>query len=68
MKKPELANRLARRSNSTVAEAADRLDRMIGEIVQKLKHGEQARLPGVGAFSRARNGKLFFQPERNTHD
>ena len=63
MKKPELAKRLAHQSNSTVAEAADRLDRMVGEIVRQLKHGGQAHLPGVGAFTRRRGGRLTLQPE-----
>jgi len=63
MKKPELAKRLAHQSNSTVAEAADRLDRMVGELVRQLKHGGEARLPGVGAFTRHRGGRLALQPE-----
>jgi nucleoid DNA-binding protein len=67
MKKPELAKRLARESNSTIAEAADRLDRTIGEIVRELKQSGQAHLPGVGEFTRTRRGRLAFQPERNKH-
>jgi nucleoid DNA-binding protein len=68
MKKPELAKRLARQSNSTVGEAADRLDRMVGEIVRKLKNGEAARVPGVGAFTRGRDGRVDFAPERKQRD
>jgi nucleoid DNA-binding protein len=64
MKKPELAKRLARQSNSTVGEAADRLDRTVGEIVRKLKQGQTAHLPGVGAFTRSRTGRVAFAPER----
>lgn len=64
MKKPELARRLARRSSSTVGEAADRLDRTVGEIVRKLKQGETAHLPGMGAFTRSRGGRVAFAPER----
>ena len=67
MKKPELAKRLAQQSNSTVSEAADRLDRMVGEIIRRLKQGEPARLPGVGAFTRRRDGRVSFQPERKNH-
>ena len=67
MKKSELAQRLARQSNSTVGEAADRLDRTIGEIVRKLKQGETAHLPGVGAFTRNRGGRVAFSPERKTN-
>ena len=68
MKKPELAKRLALQSKSSVGEAADCLDRMVGEIVRKLKHGEEPRLPGMGAFTRDRNGRLAFQPERERRD
>jgi hypothetical protein len=34
MKKPELAKRFARRSKPTGYETADRLDRIVGEIVR----------------------------------
>jgi nucleoid DNA-binding protein len=64
MKKPELARRMARQSNSTVGAAADRLDRTIGEIVRRLKQGEAAHLPGVGAFTRGANGWVSFDPEQ----
>jgi nucleoid DNA-binding protein len=67
MKKPELAKRLARQSNSTVSEAADRLDRMVSEIVRRLKQGESAHLPGVGAFTRRRDGRVSFRPEPKQH-
>jgi nucleoid DNA-binding protein len=68
MKKPDIAKRMARQSKSSVGEAADRLDRIVGEIVRKLKHGEQTRLPGVGAFTCDRNGRLAFEPERKRRD
>ena len=68
MKKPELAKRLARQSKSSVGEAADRLDRMVGEIVRKLKHGEESRLPGMGSFTRDRNGRLAFHAEPKPRD
>ena len=64
MKKPDIAKRLARQSKSSVGEAADRLDRMVGTIVRQLKEGEEARLPGVGAFSFDKTGQVTFEPER----
>lgn len=67
MKKPELAKRMARQSHSTVGEAADRLDRTVGDIVRKLKQGETAHLPGVGAFTRNRSGRVAFAPERKSN-
>ena len=68
MKKSELAKRLAWQSNSTVSEAADRLDRMVGELVRRLKQGESAQLPGVGAFTRSRDGRLTFKQETNNRE
>jgi hypothetical protein len=50
MKKPDLAKRLARRSGLSVGEAADQLDRTVQQIVQQLRHGREARLPGLGKF------------------
>jgi len=64
MKKPDIAKCLARQSKSSIGEAADHLDRMVGEIVRKLKHGQEARLPGIGAFICDQNGRLAFEPER----
>jgi nucleoid DNA-binding protein len=51
MKKPDLAKRLARRSGLSVGEAADQLDRAVQQIVRQLRHGREARLPGLGKFS-----------------
>jgi nucleoid DNA-binding protein len=51
VKKSDLAKRLAKQSKITPAEAADRLDRVVHQIVSKLRKGEEARLPGLGKFS-----------------
>jgi len=64
MRKPEIAKRMARQARSTVGEAADRLDRVVSEMVRKVKRGEPARLPGVGAFTRDQDGRVAFEPER----
>lgn len=50
MKKTQLADRLARRSGISKAEAADRLDRVVHDIVSKLRKGRPAVLPGLGRF------------------
>lgn len=50
MKKQDLAARLARRSKLTKAAAADELDRVVHEILQRLRKGEPAVLPGLGTF------------------
>ena len=63
MKKPELAKGLALESGLTEAEAADRLDRVVNEIIAKLRRGQPAPLPGLGKFTQRSDGKLAFQRE-----
>ena len=64
MKKPEIAKMMARQSGSTEAEAADRLDRVVQEILDGLRRGESTRLPGLGYFRQGRSGRPVFQRER----
>ena len=47
MKKPELAKGLALASGLTEAEAADRLDRVVDEIIARLRKGKSAPVPGT---------------------
>jgi nucleoid DNA-binding protein len=63
MKKPELAKGLAEASGITEAEAADRLDRVVRDIVAKLRRGEPAALPGFGRFTSGPDGKVSFRRE-----
>jgi nucleoid DNA-binding protein len=63
MKKQDIAKGLAEVSGLTEAEAADRLDRVIQEIVARLRRGESAPLPGLGRFSAGRDGKVTFRRE-----
>ena len=64
MKKPDIAKRIARQSGVTQAEAADRLDRVIHEILTDLRKGTPTSLPGLGRFVRGAGGKVSFEPER----
>ncbi|HTM49886.1 MAG TPA: HU family DNA-binding protein [Bryobacteraceae bacterium] len=50
MNKSDLATRLARRTRLSKAEAADQLDRVIHQIVTRLRQGQPAALPGLGRF------------------
>lgn len=63
MKKPELAKRMARRSGVSEAEAADRLDRVVYQILEKLRRGQEAPLPGLGKFRVGQDGKISFEQE-----
>jgi nucleoid DNA-binding protein len=66
MKKPDIAKRIARQSGLTQAEAADRLDRVIHEILADLRKGTPAALPGLGRFVQGPDGKVLFEPEGGT--
>jgi len=50
MKKNDLAERLASRTRTTPGVAADQLDQIVHRIVQSLKEGKPASLPGLGVF------------------
>ena len=63
MKKPDIAKRLARRTGVSQAEAADRLDRTVDQILDNIRHGKDTRLPGLGKFVVGADGKIGFEPE-----
>jgi len=63
MKKPEIAKKMARQSGGTQGEAADRLDRMVEEILGNLRKGKETRLPGLGCFRPGAGGRLVFKRE-----
>jgi nucleoid DNA-binding protein len=65
MKKPDIARRLARRSGVTTAEAADRLDRIVSQILDNVRKGKDASLPGLGRFTRTPDGALVFEAEKD---
>lgn len=63
MKKPEIAKQLARRAGLSKGEAADRLDRVVGQIVASLRRGKAAPLPGLGKLRVGSDGRLSFERE-----
>jgi nucleoid DNA-binding protein len=68
MRKQELAKRLARRSGLSQAQAADRLDRVVYQILENLRHGQEAPLPGFGKFQIGRDGRIRFEQEAAKSD
>lgn len=56
MKRKQLARELARRTGVPEAEARDRVDQAVHEILQRLKRGKPVSLPGIG--------KLVSKPAR----
>jgi nucleoid DNA-binding protein len=63
MKKPEIAKKMARQSGGTQGQAADRLDRLVQEILDGVRQGKETRLPGLGYFRPGTGGRLAFQRE-----
>jgi nucleoid DNA-binding protein len=62
MRKSQIARRLAKRSGVSNVEAADQLDRVVNEILSRLRSGQPVPLPGLGTF---RPGPTWeFQFER----
>lgn len=50
MKQTDLVRRLARDTGLSRAAAADRLDQFVAEILERLRRGQVARIPGVGTL------------------
>lgn len=51
MKKADLTRRLAKQSKLTRAAAADQVDRVVHDILERLRKNQPATLPGLGTFS-----------------
>jgi hypothetical protein len=51
MRKRELSEQLARESHLSKAKDADRLDRVIHDLVQRLRKGETVTMPGLGPLT-----------------
>ena len=52
---------MAKQSGVSPAEAADQLDRVVHQIVSRLRKGEQAQLPGLGKFTPGRKWEFKFE-------
>lgn len=69
MNKPAIAKIMARQAGVSPAEAADRLDNVIREILAGLRQGRETACPGLGRFHHDAGGKLVFEPEKGrNHD
>jgi nucleoid DNA-binding protein len=69
MRKTEIARLMARHAGVTRGEAADRLDRVVREILGRLRKGQGADLPGLGRLTVGPDGKVSFEKERGVgHD
>jgi nucleoid DNA-binding protein len=63
MKKEQLARELARESRITEAAAADQVDRIVSEILKKVRSGRSAAIPGLGTFHPTPEHEITFEGE-----
>ncbi|HLK64481.1 MAG TPA: HU family DNA-binding protein [Bryobacteraceae bacterium] len=63
MKKLEIARKIAAQSGVTDAEAADRLDQVVGQILANLRKGKPTSFPGLGTFTPGPQGQVDFVPK-----
>ncbi|HWR53870.1 MAG TPA: HU family DNA-binding protein [Bryobacteraceae bacterium] len=59
MRKEQLTAHLARSTGQSRAAAADQLDRVVHDILARLRRGEAAELPGLGKLVPGENGTVF---------
>ena len=66
MKKSVLARAVAKRNRLKTGDAADQVDRAVTQILQRLRSGQAARLPGLGTLEPGKPWR--FRPERESRD
>jgi len=65
MRKQDIAARLARKARLSQAAAADRLDRIIHDILAELKKGNPVPLPGLGTFTPGKRVNFEFDGKKS---
>src|ERR1700738_4808706 len=60
MKKEQLARRLAKESHMTAAAAANQVDRVVNDLLKRVRKGQSASLPGLGTFRSGRDQDFQF--------
>ncbi len=63
MNKRDLAAKLARSARLPKAAAADEVDRLVHQMLLKLRSGQTAPVPGVGTLVRDPKGGTRLKPE-----
>jgi len=67
MRKKQLAQQLAKESRITAGAAADQVDRVVNDILQRMRKGESAALPGLGTFHPGAGDSFQFEPGSRLH-
>ena len=73
MKREQIARQLAKESRISTAAAADQLDRIVSDILKRLRKGKPASIPGLGTFRAGAPSDFKFEsllptslPAKNT--
>jgi nucleoid DNA-binding protein len=61
MNNAELIERLAERTHTTPAEAADQLDAVVHKTLRKLRRGKKVVWPGLGQFQPGSHAEIRFE-------
>lgn len=57
-----MARRLAKESHITTGAAADQVDRILNDLLKRVRQGQSASLPGLGTFRSGRDQDFKFDP------
>ncbi len=66
MKQSVLIRRLARATGLPTAVAADQLDKLVDDVIARLRRGQPVRIPGLGAFPPGDRLKFDFDSPATT--
>ena len=61
MKKEQVARRLAREMHTSTAAAADQVDRIVSDLLLRVRRGEAVSLPGLGTFQAGTQKEFQFE-------
>jgi nucleoid DNA-binding protein len=50
MKRQDISKAIARQTHSSTARTADEVDRVVTEVIRKIRRGQKAQLPGLGSI------------------
>ena len=68
MKNRDLAQRLARKAGIPSAAAADQVDRVVTQIIENIRSGASAKLPGLGTFVAGEKPRFRFERKPDAND
>ena len=50
MKRQDITSNIARETHTSKARTADEVDRVVNEVIRKIRRGQKAELPGLGSI------------------